>query len=294
LSDRPAHWHLYSLVALVTLLWSANFVFAKFALREFPALLLSGVRTLLAGILMVPVYVWHSRQVPVRITPADARPLLTLGLLGIGLNQVFFVLGLSRTSASHAAFIIGLTPLLVLALAVAVGQEKLNPGRAGGMLLALGGVLVLRLAPDGQRQASLAGDVLVFLGSLSFSAFTVLGKQETSRVSPVALNTCAYLGSAVALLPVTLWEGANFPFQRVTWTAWSSLLYMAGISSVLAYLIYYRALAHISASRVSAFSYLQPLIVTLLAVTILGERPTQELIAGGALVLAGVLLAERA
>jgi drug/metabolite transporter (DMT)-like permease len=270
-----------------------NYLFAKFALREFPPMLLSGVRTAVAGLLMVPVYVWHARQSSARLTRADAAPLLTLGVMGVGLNQVFFIVGLSRTSVSHAAFIIGLTPLLVLAIAVAAGQERLSLGRAGGMLVALVGVAMLQMAPDGGREASLAGDALILLAALSFAAFTVLGKRETSRVGPVALNTCAYLGSAVALLPLTLWEGRGFDFERVTWTGWTSLMYMAVMSSVVAYLIFYHALRHISASRVSAFAYLQPLIVTLLAIGIMGERPTGELMTGGLLVLVGVFLAER-
>jgi drug/metabolite transporter (DMT)-like permease len=68
---------------------------------------------------------------------------------------------------------------------------------------------------------------------------------------------------------------------------------MAAMASVAAYMIFYYALSKISASRVIAFSYLQPVLATILAILFLGERLTPYLLVGGALVLVGVALAER-
>ena len=68
---------------------------------------------------------------------------------------------------------------------------------------------------------------------------------------------------------------------------------MALFPSVVAYLIYYHALAHMTASRVSAFSYLQPVFASLMGLFILGESLGAPVIAGGAVILAGVYLAER-
>jgi drug/metabolite transporter (DMT)-like permease len=68
---------------------------------------------------------------------------------------------------------------------------------------------------------------------------------------------------------------------------------MALVASVLCYLIYYHALTLIPASRIAAFSYVQPLLATLIAIPTLGERPTTSLITGGALVIVGVIMAER-
>ncbi len=68
---------------------------------------------------------------------------------------------------------------------------------------------------------------------------------------------------------------------------------MALFSSVISYLIYYYALSKISASRVSAFNYLQPVVATLLAAVMLGERVTLPVVAGGAVVFSGVYLTER-
>jgi drug/metabolite transporter (DMT)-like permease len=219
--------------------------------------------------------------------------LIGLGLVGIAINQMLFVSGMALTTVAHAAITIGLTPMVVLMLAAAIGQERLSAARMAGMAVALAGVAVLQLAPDNAKGASLLGDVLVFSGGFLFALFTVHSKAQATRIDGITLNTFAYVSGAAALLPVTVWLSLGHPFERVTGAAWLSLVYMAVGPSVVCYLIFYHALSHISASRVSAFAYLQPLIATVIAVPTLGEYPSGALLAGGILVLSGVCMAER-
>jgi drug/metabolite transporter (DMT)-like permease len=161
------------------------------------------------------------------------------------------------------------------------------------MFTALAGVAVLQFSAAKSDGATLAGDVLVYMASLTLAVFTVRGKQEASRFGGVLVNTFAYAGSGIAMLPVVAGYSLAFDFGKVSWIGWASLVYMAVFASVVCYLIYYYALSHVPASRVSAFSYLQPLLGTLLAIPLLGEHPTRSLLSGGALVLTGVFLAER-
>lgn len=290
---RPSPLRLYSLIGLMVFFWSANYVVAKHVLQQVPALLAVGLRTSIAGLAMIPVYRrwtqrtgggdWNRRDIPV---------LLFLGLFGVGLNQGLFVVGISRTSVAHAAIMIAMTPMIVLVIAAISGLERLNLARLTGMAVALAGVAVLQTGST-VGGAALAGDAIVFGAAVAFALFTVRGKAEVHRFGGVTVNTFAYVGSAVAFLPVTLWSSLGFDFHRVTWTVWASLLYMALFPSVLCYLIYYYALSYIPASRVSAFAYLQPLVAMLIAIPVLGEYPSRSLLTGGALVLAGVFTAER-
>jgi drug/metabolite transporter (DMT)-like permease len=296
LSDsKPPHlWRVYALAGLATVLWSINYIVAKWAILQFPPLLLSGLRTCMAAAIMAPVYWLQSgRDSRPELTRDDRFALAGLGVIGVGLNQVFFVVGISLTTVAHAAIIVGLTPILVLTIATIVGHERMKRVQIAGMVLALTGVVVLQLSAESNRQSSLTGDLLVFCGILAFAVFAVRGKRETTRVGPVVLNTWAYLASALALLPFTWWYSRTFDYARVTWEGWTSLFYMAAFSSVLGYLLFYYALSHAPASKVSTFAYLQPLIAMGLAMVFLGEQPTASLFSGGALVLAGVFIAER-
>ena len=71
------------------------------------------------------------------------------------------------------------------------------------------------------------------------------------------------------------------------------MFYMAGVSAVVGYLLFYWLLRLMDASRVVAVNYFQPVVVFLLSIPILGERPTPRLVTSAALVLLGVYLAER-
>jgi drug/metabolite transporter (DMT)-like permease len=294
-SGRPSPAKLYSLVGLMVLLWSINFIVAKIALRDFPAPLLGVMRFVFAGLLVVPFYAWRRQY---RTTqPHEARDrlrLVLLGLLGIGLNQLFFVIGIGKTSVGHASFLMALTPVWVLLIAVLAKQEVLSLRKATGLTLAVIGVAVLQAAPSrASAGATAVGDLFIFLSSFTFSLFTVFGKAATSRFGSLTMNTYAFASSALVLAPPIAGYYWGFDYTAPSLSSWLSLLYMALFPSLLCYLIYYYALTYIPATRISAFSYLQPLLATSMAIPLLGETLSSTLLAGGALILAGVSLTER-
>jgi drug/metabolite transporter (DMT)-like permease len=294
------HFVLYTLISLMTLLWSANFIIGKVALREFPPLLLGALRIGLAGLFLAPIY-WQS----VRATgqrprpPSDVTMLAFLATCNVG-NQLLFLTGLSRTSSAHSAWIIGTSPIFVLLIAAWIGLERITVRKMAGMIIALSGVVVLARqaaipnAPGAPlAQATLAGDAITALATILFALFAVYAKKATERYGTVAVNGFAYLGGAALLSPIILWRARGFPFVQVSIAGWSSLVYMALFPSVVCYLIYYHALTRISASRLAAFIYLEPVIATLMAVAFLGERITTPLLASGTVIFSGVYLTER-
>jgi drug/metabolite transporter (DMT)-like permease len=291
---RSPSGRLYALILLMVFLWAANFLIGKVALREFPALLLAGMRTSLAALLILPLYFWKRARAGTRIARQDRARLVLLGVLGVTLNQVFFVGGLALTSAAHSSVLMSMTPILVLLLAAATGQERITLPKATGMAVALAGAITLSWAPSKTSGASLAGDLLIFLAALAFAAFTVAGKRPSASYGSITVNTFAYVGGALMLAPLTLWHASRFDFAAVSAAAWVSFIYMAVFPSLVCYLIFSYALARLPASRLTAFGYLQPFLATAGAALLLDEPVTAGLVAGGVLVLAGVYLAERA
>jgi len=294
----PSQTRVYGLVCLMTLIWSLNYVVAKVALRSFPPVFFACLRMLLAGAMMTVVYaVWIRRRPTAAIQKWPWRDLLlvaAVGVLGMVGNQVFFVVGIGRTSVAHASLVIATTPVQVLMLAWLRRQEHLTRLKFAGMALAVGGVAVLNLSPGrSARGASILGDFLVFLCAFSFSVYTVFTKERLRRYGSIPLNTLGYAVSTLLLIPpVCLW-GREFHFAAVPVTGWLTLAYMAGLSSVLCYMIFAYALGFLPASRVSSFSYAQPLIASLAAWWLLGEPVTLAVAVGGAMVLAGVWLTSR-
>jgi drug/metabolite transporter (DMT)-like permease len=291
-SNVPSRTRLYSMVAFMIVSWALNFVIGKIALREIPALVLPGLRIGLATVCLIPIYLW--RRPKQRFARADWPKLAVTALCGITFNQFFFIAGLSRTSVGHMAVFIALTPILVLVLAVAMGQERFTAAKVTGMLVAMAGVLALELSNRSSGVATPFGDFLAFLGTLAFSTYTVVGKDLTVRYGSIPMNMLAYAVGSITLLPLAWVHRDSFHPAAVSATAWWSMAYMVVFSSVIAYLVYYYALSHMSASRLSAFTYVEPVLAAILAYLILGEPVTWALAVGGALVLAGVWVAERA
>lgn len=292
-SSGRSQWSLYLIVVAVYLFWGGNFVFSKITLKEIPGPLVAGMRTLFAAIALMVVYK-RSRNPDRPPLRRDEYPQLCLiGVCGIAINQVCFLIGLSLTSASHAALVIGLTPFMVLFLAWFRGQEAFTSNRAIGLAVAVCGMALLQKPSASAQTASLLGDVLILGAGLSFAVYTVFGKELAAEHGGMAVIAVSYAAGSIFLLPMTLFFASRFDFSQVSAAAWWSFGYMSVISSVFCYIGWAYALKRLSASRLTAFSYLQPLVATLLALPMLGEPITAALVSGGGLIMAGVFLSER-
>ena len=287
---RPTSLRLYSLLAVMVVMFSANYAVGKHVLTAVPPLLLIGLRSVISAAAVLTIY--HSRNSSRDWSNADFWPLVGLGLAGVAFNQIFFMLGLAQTTVSHAAIMIGLTPVLVLTMAALSGQERLSVGRLCGMLVALIGVWVLQ-KEDGTRRSSVLGDVLVLMAAVSFAFYTVKGKVRLRKLSSVTINTFAYCTTAVLVSPVTVWTGLRFDFAAPPMSVWLGLLYMALLPSGFGYMIYSWALQYIPASKISTLAYFQPLLAILISAVTLAEYPGANVLFGGSLVLIGVFATER-
>lgn len=273
---------------LVTLLWSFNFITSKVALRQWPPVLLTGCRTALALLICLPLY-WRER--PHNWDWPLFWRFFGLGTLGMAANQLFFAMGVKRTSVAHGALIVGLTPLLVYALSCMVGQERFRPRKTIGMFIALAGIGVLQAKTSGS--SSLSGDALVLLGCVCFTVFTVFSKPLSGTLSPIGTVTLNFTGAVVFLAPGTLVLAKDFPFRQLLPVSWLCLLFMAAVPSVLCFLIYYRVLKQMPASKLTTFTYLQPVLASTMAIPMLGEQMSFSLLTGGLMILLGVFLTER-
>jgi drug/metabolite transporter (DMT)-like permease len=305
---KPGNALLTTLVSIMVLSWVFNFILAKLALRHFDPVTLAAFRVELAALILVVVYLalparWHdeiagpNRQT--RFDRHDLKKFVQLGILGVVMNQFLFTAGLSYTTVGHSALIIGVGPIITLLMARFFGLEHITWRKLGGMGLAFFGVAVL-LAEKGLgpeflgRTGNWIGDLITFSGSTAFALYTVLGKRVAARYDSIALNLYVYAVGAILVLPLAIWRGLRLDWGAVGWEGWVGLAYMAVFASVVAYLIYYWALRHMAASRLAAFSYLMPLLATILGILLLGERVTWYLLVGGAFILLGVSLIERA
>jgi drug/metabolite transporter (DMT)-like permease len=266
-------------IGLVVVVWAVNFIAAKVGLRYLPPVTMASFRVVLAGLAMVPAYFVY------------------LGFFGVVVNQMCFTMGLHYTSVSHAAVIVGMGPMYTLVLAVLFRLEKATGHKVIGMAIAFAGVAVLAsengISP---RSPSLLGDAITMTGSLGFATYAVLGKRVAGKYDGLTMAAFNHFAGAIIILPVALQQiranGLVSRWRLIPWQGWAALLYMAVFSSALAYIFYFWLLRYLEASQLSAFTYLLPVLATILGILWLGERGSVLQILGGTLALGGVYWVE--
>jgi len=290
-TPRPSRFLLALGLASVLAIWSLNYIAGKVTLAHLRAVSIVAFRMQISAAVMLPIY--FARRERARPRLRDLWTFVYLGFFGYAVNQGCFVLGLGHTTSEHSVVIIAMGPIVILLLAAAMRLEKLTVGKTLGMAISFFGVLLLETEQGSPMHSPLLlGDALTVAGSLGFALYTVFGKRVSAAYDTISMNTFNSIVAAVLLLPLAVHQGAQLDWKSVGWAGWAGLLYMAAISGVTGYLVFYWLLQNMDASRVVAVNYFQPIVVFLLSIPLLGEHPTPRLLASAALVLFGVYLAE--
>jgi drug/metabolite transporter (DMT)-like permease len=293
-----AHGHSHTLMHILlfwgTVFWASNIVAGKEAVNGFGAMGLAQLRLAGAALLFAALFLaWRGRP-ELRLSWRQWLVVTGVAFNGMTLNQICFINGLARTSVAHTGLIVALGPVMVLALSCLMRLEPLTPPKFLGMLISFGGVAILTLGgTESGSAAHWQGDLIVLAGSVSFAYYTIQVKEIAHRYDALTLNTLTFAVGSLLMIPFAARSVLHIRWARVTLGAWGGLAFMVGLGTVVAYLFYAFALTELSASRAAAFAYLQPVVAALLGVWLLGEKITLRVVAGGALILLGVYLAER-
>jgi drug/metabolite transporter (DMT)-like permease len=304
----PSRPVIASLIGVVVVIWAVNFIAAKIGLRSFPPLTMASFRVCAAGLVMIPFYLCVKRlRLPAFAEAAgvskrgfagrDVWTFLYLGFFGVSVNQFCFTLGLHYTSVSHSAVIVGMGPIYTLILAVLLRMERATWHKAVGMAIAFTGIAVLASEHGiSAHSASLLGDAITMTGSVGFAIYAVLGKRVASEYDALTMTAYNHFAGALILLPLAVHQAwileVAGSWRAVPWQAWASILYMGLFGSAVAYVLYYWLLRYLEASQLSAFTYLLPVLATILGILTLGEKGSWVQLVGGALTLGGVYWTE--
>ncbi|HKO57434.1 MAG TPA: DMT family transporter, partial [Thermoanaerobaculia bacterium] len=222
------------------------------------------------------------------------RRLVLYALLAVAINQTLFLGGLSLTSAHIAAIVIGTIPVFTLAAAIAVGREQATATKIGGIALAAAGALLVVGVEGIEGSARTFAGTLMLLGnSLSYALYLVLSKPMMARVSARRALAHMFAWATLLLIPVAIVPLMREPWAAIPPRAWLGLAFVIALPTVGAYLLNAWALAHADSSLVAAYTYLQPVLTTVLAAMFLGERIGIAAVAAAAMIFTGVWLASR-
>ena len=272
----------------VAALFSINYIISKVAMHSFAPLSFAWLRVAGAAIVLNVV-------VPGRgFTRADSWKIAGFAILGVVLNQTMFLAGLSLTSAHVASILITTIPIFTLIVAIVLGLERTTVTKVAGIALALTGAL---LVVSGEGMAGLtdamAGTLLIIGNCMAYAIYLVVSKPVVSRLSPARVISRMFAVGAVLMLPIALPSLLREDFQAIPQSAWVGLGLVIAGPTVGAYLISAWALKYAESSLVAVYSYVQPVLTTLLAWAFLGERIREIVAVAGLMIFAGVGLAGR-
>ncbi len=290
MSKRWGRTDLLVLASLV--IWAIGFSVAKYGLREIGPLAFAALRFLASAVIIV-VWVSITEGRPV-IRREDWLWVALVGVVQFGLYQVLFSVGLSRTTAANASLFDGSAPLWTAVLAVASRQERIAPFQALGILLSFVGLAVVATGGDGGlalNWQNLRGDLSILLAASCTGAAAVISKRPLQRYSSLRLMSVAMVCGSLFLLPFAWGEIMTQPWERVSPGAWLALAYSIGPAAVVAFVIYFKSIGELGATRTAAYNTLLPPLAVVIAMITLGERFTPVQALGAMVVVSGVVLA---
>jgi drug/metabolite transporter (DMT)-like permease len=273
--------------ALAGALWGCGFFFGKIALAEMNFAHMVLYRLLFAMIPLTPLLVTHRPG----LSAKEWRQLAMGSFLGVPVQFLIQFYGLSLTTVSHAALMVGTMPVILAVGATVFAHERLDAtgwlalagSTAGAALIALG-----RHA-TGAGNPSLAGDLLVVLSMAIALGWILLNKKLMDRHSAIVVT--AY-GLLLGMLMLVVWVPLRYgmpPVAHVSTKAWLALAASGVLCTATTTLLWNWGMRQVPASQAGVLLNMEPLVGSLLGVFALGEHLGPSAWTGGALILAAAI-----
>lgn len=284
-------------MVLLCTLWGVQQVGVKLAIQQgLPPLLQAVIRSGMATVLLLAwIAAREGRRGLAAVLARDGtlRPGLLIAPL-FASEFVFLYSGMQHTTASRAVLLLYTAPFFsALGAHLLLPGERLRPVPALGLALAFAGVAVTML-DAGPADGSLWGDALMIGAAATWGITTVVVKASPAlgRI-PTAKLLLWQIGGSVPILLIAALAAGQVVVPHATPLAWASLAYQCVIVAFASYLAWFWLVTRYPAGRLSAFTFLTPLIGVAAAAVLLGERATVGLVTGLGCVIAGLWLVNR-
>jgi drug/metabolite transporter (DMT)-like permease len=291
-SARRSRHALWLGLALIVI-WGANFSVQKAAFAYLQPGGFLFVRYLIMPLAAAALLCWHFGVRWPRVPRSDRWALLRLGLAGHLVHVGLVTYGIHWSTAFSSSLILACGPVFTLLILRWYGLELLSRAQVAGVGVAVVGVLVFLSdkLTGGQWRAS-GGDLVLLFAASFFSYYTVAAKPLIERHGGVVVMTYAVLLGSAPVVAVSLPAGLAVDWAQVPPLIWAATLWAVLVSAFLGWLVWGYVNAVRGVARTAPLMYLMPPVAGLVAWWLTGERYTAIKLAGAALTLAGVALAQ--
>ena len=295
LSPHPALVH--AALILVSVLFGVNFVAMKKVLGQLPAADWAMYRIGAATLVLVPLTLLLAKRR--RLPPARVMLwLIPAAILGVGANQLLFVMGLKLTTSAHSSVITATIPIITLVAAVVARQERVTRKGLFGIVFATAGAMILLRADvllasgfaDVDRNM-IVGDLLTIANATGFAIFLVMMRRIGRDVDASIATSICFVYATLFVLPFGVGafnEASVATLLSPAILPWA--IYAVLGSTVLTYVLNAWALRHTHSSQVAVYISIQPVVATTLSLALGAPAPEARFYFAASLVLFGLLV----
>jgi drug/metabolite transporter (DMT)-like permease len=279
---------LIELIALAAI-WGASFLFMRLGAGEFGPLAMSMLRVAGATLFLLPLLAWQRQA---HVLRAHWRPLAVVGVINSVLPFVLFSVAALALNAGLSSIFNATAPLWGALIGALWLKERLLPSRLVGMAIGFAGVLFLAWDKasfkPGEHGVSAGLAILACLGAtLCYGFGANYTRRKLQGVPPLAVAAGSQLAATVVLALPGAW---TWPARMPSATAWAAVAGLALLATGVAYLLYFRLIAHVGPARAISVTFLIPLFGVFWGALFLGEAVTPAMLLGCAVILAGTAL----
>ncbi len=231
-----------------------------------------------------------------KIEKKDWGRIVICAIFGMVINMLSFFKGLELSTPINSSVLVTVTPIIVVILSAFLIKEKITGYKAIGILVGLIGALSLILFGSEIRQDAPnipLGNSLFILNSICYGTYLILVKKLIEKYHPFTFMKWIFTVAVIINLPITYSDVVEIQWQQLPWGIIGSIAFVIIGTTFLTYLFNIYALTQLKASTVGSFTYLQPLIGIIFAVSMGTDYVTTIKIVAASLVLIGVYLASK-
>ena len=251
------------------------------------------IRVAVTAVLLWILFIFNSVKSPVK--KKDYGRLFLCALMGVAINQLLFVKGLSLTYSIHASLLMLTTPILITILAVWILKEKLSAIKIAGLLMGISGAVILVTSKENSGNAGnvLWGDILIIANAVAYTIFFILVKPLMISYNPIVIIRVIFTIGFFMMLPFCWQQYQQVNWQSFTPEAWISLTLVVFAGTFLAYLFNVYGIKILGAGMAGTYIYSQPFFAAAIAIFFLGETITITKIIAAVFIFLGVFLTNK-
>lgn len=276
-------------------IWGASAAATALAGRTIPPELIGGLRSLLAGIVLLPLLLRFRDRFP--STWPERAELLLGGFFGFMAYPLLLSIGVLETSVIHASVILASAPIFTGLLSFLITGRWPKSLWWAGSIVSLSGIIVLMnsrsLAATSGTPATLLGDGLVLLSVLFASVGYVYGGRSSSRMGQWPATAWSIAVGALAFAPFTIHQAVAFDWSTPSILELSAMVFLVFFVTIFGYALWFFALGEAGAAAVAPLQFLQPVVGIAIAVCFLGDALSINILISTGLILFGVWLTRR-